>query len=107
MKTFSFYNLTVLDNDDVAIMDLVARQEGDLGRPRPLTGSAAKEPAMEEYSLESGSQPHSLLFLFSSSSSHISVCLSFLFPRLGLDHLKVNVWNFETVEFVPFLVRRE
>ncbi|KAK7114531.1 centrosomal protein of 72 kDa-like isoform X2 [Littorina saxatilis] len=43
---------SVLDDDDVAVMDLVAMKEGDLSRPRPLTGSAAKEPAMEEYSLE-------------------------------------------------------
>ena len=61
----SFVHLwTVLDDDDVGVMDMVGRQEGDLSRPRPLTGSAAKEPAMEEYSLESGSKPHSLLCFY-------------------------------------------
>ncbi|KAL8613869.1 hypothetical protein ACOMHN_032859 [Nucella lapillus] len=41
-----------VDSDDVALLDLVALKDGDLGRRRPLTGSSAKEPAMEEYSLE-------------------------------------------------------
>ncbi|KAK7498086.1 hypothetical protein BaRGS_00010674 [Batillaria attramentaria] len=43
---------SVLDEDDVAVLDLVALKDGELSRPRPLTGSAAREPAMEEYSLE-------------------------------------------------------
>lgn len=51
---FTFFNfILVLDDDDVAVLDLVSKHEGDLSRPRPLTGSAAREPAMEEYSLDS------------------------------------------------------
>ncbi|XP_025116292.1 centrosomal protein of 72 kDa-like [Pomacea canaliculata] len=43
---------SVLDDDDVAILDLIAKKNGDLGQPTHLTGSVAREPAMEEYSLE-------------------------------------------------------
>ncbi|XP_076470302.1 centrosomal protein of 72 kDa-like [Babylonia areolata] len=43
---------SAVDSDDVALLDLVALKDGDLSRRRPLTGSSAKEPAMEEYSLE-------------------------------------------------------
>lgn len=37
----------------MAILDLIAKKNGDLGQPTHLTGSVAREPAMEEYSLES------------------------------------------------------
>ena len=42
---------SVLDDDDVEILDLIARTGGDLGKPRPLTGSSSNEPGMEDYSL--------------------------------------------------------
>lgn len=43
--------LTVLDDDDVEILDLIARTGGDLSKPRPLTGSNVKEPSVEDYSI--------------------------------------------------------
>ncbi|XP_052817809.1 centrosomal protein of 72 kDa-like [Mya arenaria] len=44
-------NGRVLDDDDVEILDLIARTGGDLSRPRPLTGSDTNQPDMEDYSL--------------------------------------------------------
>ncbi|OWF39191.1 centrosomal protein of 72 kDa-like isoform X2 [Mizuhopecten yessoensis] len=44
--------MTALDDDDVAVLDLIARTGGDLSRPRNITGSAAREPTAEDYSLE-------------------------------------------------------
>ncbi|XP_060073299.1 centrosomal protein of 72 kDa-like [Ylistrum balloti] len=44
--------MTALDDDDVAVLDLIARTGGDLSRPRTVTGSAAREPTAEDYSLE-------------------------------------------------------
>ncbi|XP_033754493.1 centrosomal protein of 72 kDa-like isoform X1 [Pecten maximus] len=44
--------MTALDDDDVAVLDLIARTGGDLSRPRGVTGSAAQEPTAEDYSLE-------------------------------------------------------
>ncbi|KAL4235359.1 Centrosomal protein of 72 kDa [Mactra antiquata] len=41
----------VLDDDDVEILDLIARTGGDLSKARPLTGSNAKEPSSEDYSI--------------------------------------------------------
>ncbi|XP_060570895.1 centrosomal protein of 72 kDa-like [Ruditapes philippinarum] len=41
----------VLDDDDVEILDLIARTGGDLSKPRPLTGSNVKEPSVEDYSI--------------------------------------------------------
>lgn len=41
-----------LDDDDVAVLDLIARSGGDLSRPRPITGSSAREDQMQEYSLD-------------------------------------------------------
>ncbi|WAR13325.1 CEP72-like protein, partial [Mya arenaria] len=43
--------ILVLDDDDVEILDLIARTGGDLSRPRPLTGSDTNQPDMEDYSL--------------------------------------------------------
>ena len=45
-----FY-FTVLDDDDVALLDLIASTGGDLRNPRPLTGSSVKEPSVEDYSI--------------------------------------------------------
>ena len=45
-------NFSALDDDDVAVLDLIAHTGGDLSRPRCITGSAAREPSAEEYSLE-------------------------------------------------------
>lgn len=44
-------NISVLDDDDVELLDLIARTGGDLNNPRPITGSNNKEPASEDYSL--------------------------------------------------------
>ncbi|KAL5022267.1 hypothetical protein ScPMuIL_001422 [Solemya velum] len=44
--------VTALDDDDVAILDLIARTGGDLSKARAITGSAANEPAIEEYSIQ-------------------------------------------------------
>lgn len=41
----------VLDDDDVELLDLIARTGGDLRNARPLTGSSAKEPSSQDYSL--------------------------------------------------------
>lgn len=41
----------VLDDDDVELLDLIARTGGDLRHSRPLTGSSAKDPATQDYSL--------------------------------------------------------
>lgn len=41
-----------LDDDDVAVLDLIARSGGDLSRPRPITGSSAREDQAQEYSLD-------------------------------------------------------
>ncbi|XP_046381009.2 centrosomal protein of 72 kDa-like [Haliotis rufescens] len=43
---------TVLDDDDVAVLDLIAHTGGDLAQPRPLTGSAARQDKAEEYTLD-------------------------------------------------------
>lgn len=43
---------SALDDDDVAVLDLIARSGGDLSRPRPITGSSAREDQMQEYSLD-------------------------------------------------------
>ena len=52
MMSIDILIFSALDADDVAMLDLVAMKDGDLERPRPLTGSKAKQPAMEEYSLD-------------------------------------------------------
>ncbi|XP_071177138.1 centrosomal protein of 72 kDa-like [Mytilus edulis] len=44
--------MTALDDDDVAVLDLIAHTGGDLSKPRHITGSTAREPSAEEYSLE-------------------------------------------------------
>lgn len=44
--------VVALDDDDVAVLDLIARSGGDLSRPRPITGSSAREDQMQEYSLD-------------------------------------------------------
>ncbi|KAH3774706.1 hypothetical protein DPMN_176094 [Dreissena polymorpha] len=41
----------VLDDDDVEILDLIARTGGDLSKARPLTGSAATQSSSEDYSI--------------------------------------------------------
>ena len=41
----------VLDDDDVELLDLIARTGGDLRHSRPLTGSNVKDPATQDYSL--------------------------------------------------------
>ncbi|XP_064641032.1 centrosomal protein of 72 kDa-like isoform X1 [Lineus longissimus] len=41
-----------LDDDDVALLDLIARTGGDLSKPRPITGSAATTAEAENYSTE-------------------------------------------------------
>ncbi|XP_045192927.2 centrosomal protein of 72 kDa-like [Mercenaria mercenaria] len=41
----------VLDDDDVEILDLIARTGGDLSKARPLTGSNVKEASVEDYSI--------------------------------------------------------
>ena len=41
----------VLDDDDVELLDLIARTGGDLSKARPLTGSNVKEPSVEDYSI--------------------------------------------------------
>ena len=49
---FQHFSPVVVD-DDVAVIDIMNRNEGDFGAQRPLTGSAAKEDAVEDYSLDS------------------------------------------------------
>ncbi|XP_050396053.1 centrosomal protein of 72 kDa [Patella vulgata] len=44
---------TVLDDDDVAVIDLVSRNDGDLSKPRPITGSGNQETKIVDYSLPS------------------------------------------------------
>ncbi len=44
--------VAVLDDDDVAVLDLIALTGGDLAQPRPLTGSAGRVDKAEEYTLE-------------------------------------------------------
>ncbi|XP_041376248.1 centrosomal protein of 72 kDa-like [Gigantopelta aegis] len=44
--------VTALDDDDVAVLDLIAQSGGDLTKPRPLTGSAARESKSEDYTLD-------------------------------------------------------
>ncbi|CAG5125638.1 unnamed protein product [Candidula unifasciata] len=44
---------TVLDNDDDVLLDIMNRQNGDLNKPRPLTGSSAREDRVEDYTLDS------------------------------------------------------
>lgn len=43
---------SALGDDDVAVIDMVNCQNGDLSKTRPLTGSAAREDKVEDYSLE-------------------------------------------------------
>jgi hypothetical protein len=44
--------ISALDDDDVALLDLIARTGGDLSKPRPITGSAATTAEAENYSTE-------------------------------------------------------
>ena len=46
-----FNHFSVLDDDDVELLDLIARTGGDLRNARPLTGSTAKDPGTQDYSL--------------------------------------------------------
>ncbi|XP_068700637.1 centrosomal protein of 72 kDa-like isoform X2 [Montipora foliosa] len=41
--------LTVLEDDDVAVLDLISRTGGDLTQPRGLSGSAARVPDLDSY----------------------------------------------------------
>ncbi|CAL1539388.1 unnamed protein product [Lymnaea stagnalis] len=43
---------SVLVDDDIAVIDAMNRNDGDFGKPRPLTGSAAKGDNIEDYSLD-------------------------------------------------------
>ena len=40
------------EEDDVAVIDLVSRQNGDLSRPRPITGSKVKDPDIQDFTPE-------------------------------------------------------
>ncbi|KAL3860763.1 hypothetical protein ACJMK2_010835 [Sinanodonta woodiana] len=42
---------SALDDDDVEVLDLIARTGGDLRKPWPVTGSAVRDPGVEDYSL--------------------------------------------------------
>jgi hypothetical protein len=44
--------LLAFDDDDVAVLDLVARQSNDLSQPRPITGSQQKVPQVQDYSAQ-------------------------------------------------------
>jgi len=63
---FSLFHLSllilVLDDDDVELLDLIARNGGDLNKPRPITGSQNKEPTSNDYSLSGRNLKLILLF---------------------------------------------
>lgn len=46
---FFFFTYSVLEDDDVAILDLIARVGGDLTQPRGLSGSATRVPDVDSY----------------------------------------------------------
>lgn len=43
------YIYSVLEDDDVAILDLISRVGGDLTQPRGLSGSATRVPDVDSY----------------------------------------------------------
>ncbi|XP_077983308.1 centrosomal protein of 72 kDa-like [Glandiceps talaboti] len=44
--------ITALDDDDCEVLDLIASTSGDLNKPRQVTGSYAKLPAVDEHPIE-------------------------------------------------------
>ncbi|KAK3579173.1 hypothetical protein CHS0354_022710 [Potamilus streckersoni] len=50
---------SALDDDDVEVLDLIARTGGDLRKPWPVTGSSVREPGVEDYSLNGLKELHS------------------------------------------------
>ena len=44
-----FFTFSVLEDDDVAILDLISRVGGDLTQPRGLSGSATRVPDVDSY----------------------------------------------------------
>lgn len=48
--------------DDVAVMDEVARQSGDMSKPRPITGSVQSAPDIQDYTADGLSNLNMLLF---------------------------------------------
>ena len=61
----------MLDDDDVELLDLIARTGGDLRHSRPLTGSNAKDPATQDYSL-AGKMILNILILCIILLAHLS-----------------------------------
>ena len=44
--------VAALDDDDVAVLDLVSRTGGDLTKPRGVSGSAAVKPDADDFTRE-------------------------------------------------------
>lgn len=44
-----YLTYSVLEDDDVAILDLISRVGGDLTQPRGLSGSATRVPDVDSY----------------------------------------------------------
>lgn len=44
--------VTALEDDDVAVLDLISRTGGDLSQGRKVTGSSAQGPHTEDFSRE-------------------------------------------------------
>lgn len=58
---------SVLDEEDEAVLNLIAKCEWDLSKPPGITGSAKKDPEVEFHTLQS------MLIYFCSSSSPIKI----------------------------------
>ena len=58
-----------LDNDDVLLLDVMARKDGNLSRPNYITGSSNKFPDVQDYHQQ-------------GNCSWCSICLS----RIGIGN---------------------
>ena len=46
-----------LTDDDIAVLDMVNRVDGDLSKPRPVTGSKSSARNLEDYTPDGKNQP--------------------------------------------------
>ena len=70
----------VLENDDVLLLDTVARKGGNLSKPNPITGSSNKLPDVQDYRKTGMFHCFNKLFetlgsVFHQISKHLKVCL--------------------------------
>ena len=67
--------VAVLTDDDIAVLDMVNRVDGDLSQPRPVTGSKSAAINMEEYTPEGKSSANICVYVIPPSLWHKCVRL--------------------------------